>query len=497
MGVHQVRDEGAAAATGHVLRVARAALDGVDGDELWDMACAEVTSALRANWAVQADPTPSGGLTAHVGGLPEGTTVFDATGGSPHAAHVRSVPVDGSTLVVGWDDAPDPERSATVLATLAEVLGTGIRRARAEREVAENEARLAEAQEMARLGSYDWNITTDTNVWSDELYRIYGHEPGAFNASYERFISMIHPDDRERVQAVHAKAMQDHEPFRMEERIVRPDGEVRILDSSGKLVCDERGNPQRFVGICLDVTEARRAADALRESETRAAEATRRLEEAEQRRNQAAEINDNVVQGLATIVYALEEDQGEAALRAAHATLAAASAMMSDLLGEAGATLGSGELLRERPAPSVLGGLDRGPAAPQRRPEVAMRVLVADDCDDIRLLYRLILENRGITVVAEAVDGLEAVRLAEAERPDAALVDLAMPGLDGMQVTSEIKRLLPDCPVVVLSGFEASMAEEQALAAGADRYLCKGVDPEAIVAALIDLHRERAGSTRT
>jgi PAS domain S-box-containing protein len=492
-----VRDEGADGATDHLLRVTRAALEGVDGDELWGLACAAAAATLDARWAVQGDPAPDGGLAARVGGLPEGTPVLDATGRSGHAEHVRSVPVDGSTMVVGWNDPPDLERSAVVLADLAEVLGTGLRRTRAEREVAENEARLAEAQEMARLGSYDWNIITDTNVWSDELYRIYGHEPGAFNASYERFISMIHPEDRDRVQAVHAQAMQDHQPFRMEERIVRPDGEVRILDSSGKLVCDERGNPQRFVGICLDVTEARRAAEALRDSETRAAEAIRRLEEAEQRRNQAAEINDNVVQGLAAIVYALEEGQDSAALRAAHATLAAASAMMSDLLGEAGVTLGAGELLRERHAPSVLGGLDPEAEAPARRAKVAMRVLVADDCDDIRLLYRLILENRGITVAAEAADGLEAVRLAEAERPDAALVDLAMPGLDGLQVTAEIKRLLPGCPVVVLSGFEASMAEVEALEAGADRYLCKGVDPDAIVAALVDLHRRQSGSTRT
>ena len=49
------------------------------------------------------------------------------------------------------------------------------------------------------MGDYDWHIPTDTNRWSDQLYRIYGHEPQSFNASYERFLSLIHPDDRERI----------------------------------------------------------------------------------------------------------------------------------------------------------------------------------------------------------------------------------------------------------------------------------------------------------
>src|SRR5688572_15174792 len=86
----------------------------------------------------------------------------------------------------------------------------------------ESERRLAEAQRVGHMGSYDWHIPSDTNTWSDELYRIYGTEPQSFNASYERFIGFIHPDDREKIQAVHAAAFTDHLPYHMEERIVRP-----------------------------------------------------------------------------------------------------------------------------------------------------------------------------------------------------------------------------------------------------------------------------------
>src|SRR5206468_598163 len=64
-----------------------------------------------------------------------------------------------------------------------------------------NEHRLAEAQRVGAMGSYDWHIVADTNAWSDQLYRIYGAEPQSFNASYEKFMESIHPDDREKIKA--------------------------------------------------------------------------------------------------------------------------------------------------------------------------------------------------------------------------------------------------------------------------------------------------------
>jgi PAS domain S-box-containing protein len=387
------------------------------------------------------------------------------------------------------------------LATLRHTMDTAIERRRAEREVAFNAQRLAEAQDLARLGSYDWNITTDTNTWSDELYRIYGHEPGAFNASYERFLSMVHPDDRERIIGVHTKAMEDHQPYRMEERIIRPNGELRILDSTGKVVCDEAGNPIRMVGICLDVTEQRHAAEALRRSEERAAEADRQLAHAEERRGQALQINDNVVQGLTTVVYALEGGSPTEALDGARATLAAATSMMSEWLGVVGDRLAPGDLIRHLPAPRHLPMPGPRLSVPAIAPEVPtaqdrpIRVLIADDSEDLRLLFRLLLNGRGIAVVAEAGDGLEAVRLAEETQPDLALLDLAMPALDGLQVTAQLKRILPACRVVILSGFEESRVGDQCRQAGADRYLQKGVAVETLRETLFDLCQSAASST--
>ena len=105
------------------------------------------------------------------------------------------------------------------------------------------------------MGDYDWDIATDTNPWSDQLFRIYGHEPQSFAPTYDAFLSMIHPDDQERIKAIHQQAYATGEPYEMIERIVRPDGEVRYLSSNGQVVTDENGNPLRMRGTCIDITD--------------------------------------------------------------------------------------------------------------------------------------------------------------------------------------------------------------------------------------------------
>ena len=123
--------------------------------------------------------------------------------------------------------------------------------------LARAEQRYVEAQRISGVGSYDFEIATNTNIWSDQLYRIYGREPQSFNASYEVFLSMLHPDDREHVMAVHQHALETISSYEMEERVVWPDGQVRTLASWGEVVADDEGKPMRMVGICWDITERR------------------------------------------------------------------------------------------------------------------------------------------------------------------------------------------------------------------------------------------------
>ncbi len=143
----------------------------------------------------------------------------------------------------------------TFLRRLAEVLGSRVSRHRREEELIWSERRLVEAQRISHVGSYDFEIATNTNTWSDQLYRIYGREPQSFVASYDVFLGMVLPDDREHVMSVHQASLASLEPFEMEERIVWPDGTVRTLASWGEIVADGDGTPLRIMGICWDITE--------------------------------------------------------------------------------------------------------------------------------------------------------------------------------------------------------------------------------------------------
>jgi DNA-binding NarL/FixJ family response regulator len=104
-----------------------------------------------------------------------------------------------------------------------------------------------------------------------------------------------------------------------------------------------------------------------------------------------------------------------------------------------------------------------------------LRVLLADDTPAILRFLRFALEEDGrFEIVGEVGDGAEAVRLAAAEHPNAVVLDLAMPVMDGLQAIPEIRRYSPETKIVVLSGFKAEDMEGQALTAGADSYLEKG-----------------------
>ena len=103
------------------------------------------------------------------------------------------------------------------------------------------------------------------------------------------------------------------------------------------------------------------------------------------------------------------------------------------------------------------------------------RVLLADDHELMRRLLRAAIGSRpGLEIVGEAADGEQALALAESLRPDLVVLDLAMPGIDGLQVASALRELQPACAILIVSAFEAHRLEAAALAAGADRYVEKG-----------------------
>ena len=216
----------------------------------------------------------------------------------------------------------------------------------AEHALRDLKARIDNAQQLAHMGDYDWEIATDSNTWSDQLFRIYGHEPQSFIPSYDQFLSMVHPDDQERIRAIHEQAYATGEPYEMIERIVRPDGEIRYLSSNGQVVTDETGTPVRMRGTCIDITERVHAET---EREAHAA----RVHEEQTRRQAALEINDSVVQGLTAALYALELDDTDAVRDYVRRTLDSARAIITDLVGPIEGPVAPGDLVRS--SPSTLG----------------------------------------------------------------------------------------------------------------------------------------------
>ena len=147
----------------------------------------------------------------------------------------------------------------------------------AERTAHESRALLAEAQKIAGLGSWEWDPQSGRVTWSDELYRIYGLTREGFTPSFETYLERVHPEDRQQSGAMVARALMDGRPFTLQERVVRPGGEVRYVRSHGEVLRNERGKPLKVLGACLDVTEQRHSERALRQAAQDLHGLTRRL----------------------------------------------------------------------------------------------------------------------------------------------------------------------------------------------------------------------------
>ena len=137
---------------------------------------------------------------------------------------------------------------------------------RAELELRQQRVHLLEAQRLANLGSWVWDVAENRVTWSDTLFDIFGVRADAFAGTFEGFLARVHAGDRDRVKGVIEQAFRTGGDFRIEERIVRPDGEIRHLLGSGRAITDKRGNTVRLLGVCQDVTHSLLAQSALEEA---------------------------------------------------------------------------------------------------------------------------------------------------------------------------------------------------------------------------------------
>jgi len=180
------------------------------------------------------------------------------------------------------DPVPSDGQLLEVTRHIGAQLGRVVERARANQTVEEREKQLQEAQAIAHVGSWEWDVSSNRVVWSNELYRIYGLDHGSFKASFEGFLERVHPQDRDHSRHVVEQALVDRRPFTFDHRVVRPDGTIRTVHARGEVLTNEDGRPARMVGTGQDVTEQRLAEAALRSAydrEREALEGLRKLDE--------------------------------------------------------------------------------------------------------------------------------------------------------------------------------------------------------------------------
>ncbi|RYU90358.1 PAS domain S-box protein [Mucilaginibacter terrigena] len=121
--------------------------------------------------------------------------------------------------------------------------------------ISETNLLMMQSQELAHFGNWRWDVQHDIVSWSPALYNIYGLDPQDFKATFAGYQALLHPDDRTRVRGIIENVLHTREDNNFEERIIRPNGDLRYLRSWAKLKTDSQGMPVEMIGACLDITE--------------------------------------------------------------------------------------------------------------------------------------------------------------------------------------------------------------------------------------------------
>ena len=132
------------------------------------------------------------------------------------------------------------------------------------KDLVDSERRLEEAQKIANMGNWEWEIESGAIFWSDQIYRIFGLSPREFEPTYEKFLEAVYPSDRDLVTAAVETAVRDpNNAYSVDHRLVHPDGTVRSVHEVGHVERRDDGLPLRMVGVVVDVTERKATQQAI------------------------------------------------------------------------------------------------------------------------------------------------------------------------------------------------------------------------------------------
>ncbi len=175
-------------------------------------------------------------------------------------------------------------------------------RMKADDEIRKSQKQLAVAQQIAHIGSWEWDVVENKIKWSEELIRIFGLDPASFDGTYQGYLERLHPEDRGFANATITRAFHTKQPFCFEHRIVLTGGGTRTLEGRGEVISDSQGNIIRMTGTAQDITERKLQEEALKALAKRVIE----VQEVERHRI-ARELHDDVCQRLTGIRFSVED----------------------------------------------------------------------------------------------------------------------------------------------------------------------------------------------
>jgi PAS domain S-box-containing protein len=341
--------------------------------------------------------------------------------GKDFDAHFRIVLPDGTMKYVYGTGHPVFNLSGDVREFIGTVMDVTERKL-AEEALRRSENYLAEAQRLSHTGSWARSsaLTGETRYWSEECRRLLGYEPHDAPPSFETFLQRVHPDDQARFKEIAEKAGREKADYQMDYRLIHPSGEIRDIHTIGHPIFSPSGDLIEYVGTAMDVTERKRAEEALRRAQAELTHITRITTMGELTASIAHEVN----QPLAAIVNNAN----------------ACMSLMPD---------GAPDLAEVREAlAEIIEDADRASNVISRVRQLAKRAPIekslmdlGDVVNDVLALARYESAARGITIRTDLPGDLPSIS-GDRVQLQQVLLNLVINGMDAMNTVEESKRVL-------------------------------------------------------